>query len=135
MSDETRRCLNCGQVCDSSHRFCPLCGGTLVAPPMWPPAPGGRNAPREPQPPVPMITRSSTGDTVIGAVAAVLFTLAIALYGLGVVLWLVGGVILRRYPYALRGMAIGCGLWALVLLGAFIWCIASPGEFGGLSPR
>lgn len=121
-------CPNCGELVEADKTMCPNCGRSLTPPPVpaddiWPPPPEGFVAPQPTAPPVgKLITGKPWGDYALGIVSGLG---SVFMFGIGLPLIPILYFTMRRtYPMFARGIGHVGLLWLVVLLGAFIVCMA-----------
>ena len=127
MSSLAPPCPNCRQPWLENALACPNCG--FLRPAVWPPAPTGQPEIR-PRSPSNLITRSVTGDILLGLGVSVV---SFIILGIGILLIPILYLTLRRqYPVFARGMGFGWIAGAALPLGLLAVCVAASlvGRFG-----
>ena len=116
LAEPSAPCPNCGTPWPENAPACPNCG--RLRPAVWPPAPAGSPA-AAPPPATRLVTRSETGDILLGLGVSVAALLA----GIGFLLLPILYFVLKRQtPTFARGLGFGWLAGTALLLGALGVC-------------
>ena len=124
-------CPNCGTPWPSGATVCPNCGFIRPAVPAWPPPPVGVAAPYGVPPPVPkLVTGKAWGDITLGIGLSFLSNF-LACTGF-LVMPILYFTLRPNYPTFARGLGYGTLAGLVLLLGAFVYCMAGLGNWSNL---
>ncbi len=112
-------CPKCNTQNPSRTQFCQMCGEPLAQNQTWPPLPPPF---QERASDDKLLFKSATADRVVGAISTFMsgFLIPFFFIGLGILVYLFAKY--DTYKSFKQGMQIGCGIWLVLLLGAFVTC-------------